>query len=183
MSFIRASAAVNFQSMVTCAGFRSSCQAATSRLSVSSSGFLLAYGSNGDGQLRDGTTTNCSSNTFVSGMRYCTAVGTGPGRHSLAVVAPPIAISSLKLSPTSVTGGTSSVGTVTLTAPVGAGGLKLDLHSSNAAAVVPASVTISAGSKSATFTISTTAVTAVTKAFITASLDSGGTTVTLTINP
>src|SRR5258708_37587673 len=72
---------------------------------------------------------------------------------------PTISLSSLSLNPTSITGGNSSTGTVTLSGPAPAGGGQVALSSSNAAAAsVPSSVTVAAGATSAIFTVSATAV-------------------------
>jgi len=80
----------------------------------------------------------------------------------------PAAIFSLTLSPTSVPGGTSSTATVSLNGIAPAGGAVIGLNSSNAAAVVPASVAISAGARQATFQVTTSNVTVSTSATITA---------------
>lgn len=67
---------------------------------------------------------------------------------------------SLALNPTTVVGGAqNSTGTVTISTPAPAGGLTVALASSNtAAATVPATVLIPAGSTTANFTVTTTAV-------------------------
>jgi hypothetical protein len=91
---------------------------------------------------------------------------------------------SVTLDPTSVNGGTSSQGTVTLGSAAPSGGTVVNLLSSNTAvATVPTSVTIPAGSTSATFTASTSDVSFQTLVAITAS--SGGATesATLKVNP
>src|SRR5438552_161181 len=98
--------------------------------------------------------------------------------------APPVAVSSLRLNPTSVTGGTqSSTGTVTLSGPAPAGGAQVTLSSSNAAASVPSSVTVPAASTTATFTISTSAVAASTPVTISASYGGTSTSASLTVMP
>src|SRR5262245_16354736 len=92
--------------------------------------------------------------------------------------------SSLTLNPTSVTGGAqSSTGTVTLSGPAPAAGAQVTLSSSNAAASVPASVTIPAGSVSKTFTINTNPVAASTVATIFASYDGVTPSASLTVTP
>lgn len=96
---------------------------------------------------------------------------------------PPADLDSFSVSPTSVTGGTNSQGTVTLTSAAPAGGFPVALSSDNPAAGVPASVTVAEGATSATFTITTSAVTASTTATITASAGAVGRTATLTLNP
>ena len=105
---------------------------------------------------------------------------------TVPVAAVPVipAASSLTLSPTSVTGGAqSSTGTVTLSGPAPTGGALVNLSSSNAAASVPASVTVPGGSSSATFTVSTSAVAASTVAIISATYDGVSKTASLTVLP
>lgn len=66
------------------------------------------------------------------------------------------ALSKVTVNPTDVVGGTSSTGTVTLTSAAPAGGFQVALTSDNpVAATVPPSVTVAAGSTSASFTITT----------------------------
>jgi hypothetical protein len=68
------------------------------------------------------------------------------------------ALATLSLNRTSVVGGTSAVGTVTLTAPAANGGATIALTSSQPQmASVPANVVVPAGATSATFTVSTAA--------------------------
>jgi hypothetical protein len=91
---------------------------------------------------------------------------------------------SVTLSPTSVTGGTSATGTVTLTAAAPSGGKTVSLGSSNGTiAAVPASVNIAAGARTATFTITTTSPMSPTAVIITATLGSDSETGVLTVNP
>jgi hypothetical protein len=69
------------------------------------------------------------------------------------------ALSALSVSPTDVVGGDPATGTVTLSAAAPAGGVVVALSSDNtAAATVPASVTVPAGATSATFPVTTNAV-------------------------
>jgi hypothetical protein len=90
-------------------------------------------------------------------------------------------ISVISLNPSSVTGGSSSTGTVTLTSPAPAGGAAVTLSSNSAAATVPASVTVGAGSTTGTFMVSTSAVGATTSAAISGNYN-GSKSATLTIN-
>ncbi len=78
-------------------------------------------------------------------------------RRFTVQTAPPAAtLSALSVVPTSVVGGNSSQGTVTLSAGAPAGGAAVNLSSSNmAVATVPASVAVAAGATTATFTITT----------------------------
>ncbi|HEU5020342.1 MAG TPA: hypothetical protein VFT60_00580, partial [Bryobacteraceae bacterium] len=91
-----------------------------------------------------------------------TATLNGVSQSTTVTVNPAVALSSLNLSPAMVSGGGSSVGTVTLTSAAPAGGIVISLVSNNGAAVAPSSVTIPAGSSSATFNLSTAAVTGTT---------------------
>jgi hypothetical protein len=93
-------------------------------------------------------------------------------------------LSSLTLSPTSVVGGSTSQGTVTLSSAAPNGGAMVTLTSGNTnVATVPPSVTVAAGSSSAPFTVTTKAVTASTS--VTISGSAGGTpqAATLTVTP
>jgi hypothetical protein len=88
-------------------------------------------------------------------------------------VVPAPTLLSLSLSPTSVTGASNSTGTVTLSAAAPAGGAAVSLSSNNAAASVPASVTVPEGATSATFTVTSSAVSASTTVTISAAYGSG----------
>ena len=92
-------------------------------------------------------------------------------------------LSSLTLSPTSVTGGAQSTGTVTLSGPALTGGAQVLLTSDNGAASVPSSVTIPAGATSATFTVTTSVVTTSTQLTISASYAGLTKTASLTVVP
>ncbi len=93
-------------------------------------------------------------------------------------------LSTLSLNPTSVVGGNSSTGTVTLTSAAPSGGFVVNLSSSNpSVASVPSSVTVPAGATSANFTVATSAVSSSTNVTITASAGSVSRTATLTVNP
>src|SRR5829696_3855846 len=71
-----------------------------------------------------------------------------------------VSLSSLTISPTDVVGPDPATGTVTLGSAAPSGGFTVDLTSDNpAAATVPPSVTVPAGSTRATFTVSTKEVT------------------------
>jgi hypothetical protein len=88
-------------------------------------------------------------------------------------------LSSLTLNPTSVTGGNSSTGTVTLSGPAPAGGAQVALSSNNGAASVSSSVAVPAGATSATFQANTTAV--ATPATVTISAAYGGVSIPATL--
>ncbi len=95
-----------------------------------------------------------------------------------------VALSSLSLNPTSVTGGNSSTGTATLSGPAPAGGAQVTLSSNNTtAAAVPSSVTVAAGAISATFTVSTSSVAASDTVTISAVYAGATKSASLTVTP
>jgi hypothetical protein len=89
-------------------------------------------------------------------------------------------LSSLTLNPTSVVGGNTSQGTVTLSAVAASGAVVMLSSSNTAAATVPASVSIASGASSATFTVTTSSVTTSTTSTISASY--AGVTVPATLS-
>jgi hypothetical protein len=85
--------------------------------------------------------------------------------------APPL-LQSMTISPASVSGGTNATGTVFLSAPAPSGGASITLSTSNSAAArAPGVVTVPAGQTSASYTLTTFAVTANTTVTITAFYD------------
>ena len=91
---------------------------------------------------------------------------------------------SLSLSSSSVVGGSSSTGTVTLSGPAPSGGAVVSLSSSNpSSATVPATITVPGSSASATFPVTTVSVSSSTA--VTISAVYGGVTQSspLTVNP
>ena len=96
----------------------------------------------------------------------------------------PEGLSSLTLNPGSVLGGNSSTGTVSFGAPAPSGGIQVSLSSSNPSlASVPTTVTVPAGSTSATFTVSTSGVATTEQATITASYNGAIQSAVLTVTP
>lgn len=95
----------------------------------------------------------------------------------------PPSLTSVTLNPTTVNGGSSSNGTVTLSGAAPTGGLAVVLSSSNTnVAQTPTSVTVAAGNVTATFTVTTSAVATNSTATITATLGSVHAGATLTVN-
>jgi hypothetical protein len=92
-------------------------------------------------------------------------------------------LASVAVSPTSVTGGGTPNGTVSLTAAAPSGGTVVTLSDNSSAVSVPASVTVPAGATAATFAVSTSAVTSTTSVTITAGAGGVTRTATLTVNP
>src|SRR3989449_655718 len=92
-------------------------------------------------------------------------------------------LSSVGVNPTSVTSGSSSTGTVTLSGSAPSYGATVDLSSSASAAMVPPSVTVPGGASNATFAVNTSAVTTSTSVTITASYAGATKTASLTVTP
>ncbi len=96
----------------------------------------------------------------------------------------PASLSAVSVSPSSVVGGTTVQGTITLTGGAPSGGAVVTLSSANTSVVsVPASVTVPAGSSSATFGVNTSVVSANTGVTITATYGGVSRTTTLTVTP
>lgn len=143
----------------------------------------------------DGIAVDGSGNAYVTGYTASTdfptqnpAQAANNGGASDAFVAKlsaqtAIGPSALTLNPSSVNGGQSSTGTVTLNVPAPAGGAAVTLASGNPAATVPASVVVPAGATSAAFTVSTQAVGAPTAATISGAYGGVSKMATLTVNP
>lgn len=97
----------------------------------------------------------------------------------------PMGLKMLTLSPNPVIGGESVDGTVTLECAAGPGPITVDLSSTKPTVASPttANVTVAAGSTSAPFRVTTTAVTAVTKPSIKGAANGVTKSKTLTVNP
>jgi hypothetical protein len=141
------------------------------------------------------TTTNAAS-IPVTGICSQTSCGTYGGQIQDNVVMAAnstvtipltsnvgVSLSSIGVSPASVTSGTSATGTVTLSGAAPTGGVPVSLASNNAAAIVPASVTVAAGGNSATYTVTTGSVASSVSATLTASYSGVSKTAALTITP
>ena len=92
-------------------------------------------------------------------------------------------MSKVALSATSVLGGNSVTGTVTLKIPSPYGGTVVNLKTSNANASVAGSVVIPAGSSTATFTVQTTPLATTGTTVVTATTNNTSATASLTIKP
>ncbi len=128
-------------------------------------------------------TFNASTNPVSSTTVAVITAGSGSASASANLTITPPDLANLSLSPTSVSGGTTSTGTVTLTGDAPSSGTTVTLSSSNSAAMVPANVVVPSGQKTATFTVSTSAVSTTTSAVVTATVGSVKQTATLTITP
>ena len=126
-------------------------------------------------------TTAAVSLTSVGNI---TATYSGVNKSASLTINPaaPTALSSLTLTPSTLVGGASATGTVTLTKAAPAGGIVVNLASSNSTrAKLPADVVIPAGAVSQVFTITTTATKQKANVSITASYASVNKRATLTI--
>ncbi|HWD39154.1 MAG TPA: hypothetical protein VG944_09925, partial [Fimbriimonas sp.] len=89
--------------------------------------------------------------------------------HANLIVMAPVQVSTVSVSPSSVTCGSSATGAVHLTNPAPSGGFDVTLSSSQPFVHVPASVKVSSGRQDATFPLTTTTVNATKSSTITAS--------------
>jgi len=116
--------------------------------------------------------------SYVGTDSFTYSANNGTSSSNIATVtitvAPALTLSSLSISPTSVTGGATSRGTVKLSGPAPIGGVVVSLSDNSSAASVPASITVARGSTSATFTITTYPVTS--SRSVTVSASYGGVT-------
>ena len=124
------------------------------------------------------TTTPVTANKPVT----ITASFNGGTKNGGLTVTAPVPIQ-LSLAQTTIQGGTSTTGTVTLNGPAPVGGVTVTFSASNGYAKVPASKKIPAGSNSVTFTVGTTTVTSQKVSAITATANGTSRTIKLTITP
>jgi hypothetical protein len=128
-----------------------------------------------------------STATFViaavaAGTATITASLNGSSRQSpmLTVTGERVALSSISINPSSVVGGNVATGSVILTAAAPGGGAVVSLSGGDPI-TVPASVTVQAGSASATFTVSTRAVGGTMSATVTGSYGGASVSAVLSI--
>src|SRR6266566_4987267 len=95
-----------------------------------------------------------------------------------------VSLSALSVSPSTVTGGDSSTGTVTLSAPAPSGGAIVSLASSDTSvATVPDTITVPTGATSTTFPVSTSPVGTSTSVTISGSYSGSTQAASLTVTP
>ena len=92
-------------------------------------------------------------------------------------------VSSLSVSPSTIYGGSTATGTVTLHTPAGPQGILVNLSSDTACATVQPTVMVAPGATTATFSIATTGVTGFTTVGITAGIGSSSQTVYVGVVP
>jgi hypothetical protein len=126
------------------------------------------------------TTYAVTANTSAT----ISATYSGLTQTATLTVLAPTALTSVSVSPSSLTGGATTQGTVTLNNQAPSNGAVVTLSSSNtSAATVLANVTVPAGATSATFTVNTSAVTANTTVIISASYQNVTQTANVTVQP
>jgi len=126
---------------------------------------------------------DASDHTVTIGLTpYTLAANTAA--QTCPVEPDPVAeLENLSISPVTLTGGDKTEGMVTLTEPAPDGGFTIALSSNRSAASVPAQITIPAGQASAVFEITTTPVSDVVTATITASAQGTVRNVNIFIHP
>jgi hypothetical protein len=125
------------------------------------------------------TTSNVGATTAATISAACGGV-----TKTAPMTVNPVGFTSVILYPTAVIGGvTSTANTVNLNGPAPSTGAVVTLKSSDASAAVPASVIVSAGATSASFSITTASVAAPVSVTISAAYGGVTKTATLTLNP
>jgi hypothetical protein len=110
----------------------------------------------------------------------------GTSASSVLTIVPPgtpLAPAAVAFDPFRVTGGTSSSGTIALTAPAPSGGALVSITSDNSAVGVPPSVTVPGGASGVSFTVTTSSVPVVSTATVTVSLNGISQSTLLTLVP
>jgi trimeric autotransporter adhesin len=119
--------------------------------------------------------------------RIVATAGDTTQQITLQVVAPvvsrPTTLDALELDASTLRGGQTAQGTIRLTGPAPAGGLSVNVRSSNSAALVPTTVLFQAGTITATFTVSARPVDLSTQLEITAAYADQTRTVSLRVTP
>jgi hypothetical protein len=123
------------------------------------------------------TTSTVSASTPVT----ISATANGVTQTRNMTVTPTAALQAIGVNPATITGGQGSTGTVSLSSAAPVGGVLLSLSSNNAAAQVQSSVTVPANVASATFSVTTSAVSAPTPVTISATANGVTKATTLTL--
>ena len=119
----------------------------------------------------------CAALLLLSGVRAA------PAQAQRPLLMPKAVLTNFQLTPTSVVGGKSSVGTLTLNNPAPAGGAVITLISNNKAAQPARSIAIQAGMRSVNFSINTYSVQSDASATLSASYQGVTRTASLAIHP
>ncbi len=152
-------------------------------LSVSNPAMATVTGGIVPAGMISGTFTVMTNAVNAPGSADITASYGGVTRSATITLNPPLTITSLTLTPTTVAGGDTCQGTVTLSGPAPGGGVTVKLAGSSTAAIPGngTSLDIPAGQTIATFAITTSKVTSTQTVTISASLGGATQTATLTV--
>lgn len=126
-------------------------------------------------------TFTITTSAVTASQRGLVTAKAGAVTKTVALTVDPLKLVSLTLSTSSVPGGQSVTGTVTLNGPARAGGAVVKLSDNLAATTLPATVTVAAGAASKVFTVTTAAVSAAQTGTVTASYNGLGKTAPLTV--
>jgi uncharacterized repeat protein (TIGR03803 family) len=133
------------------------------------------------GQTSSTFTIKTSAQAAKTTVQISASLNGASAKATLTVQATGLA--GLNISPSSVTGGQQSTGTLTLSSPAPAGGLTVTLTSSASSGTVSSPLKISAGKTSATFKIETSTVSSTTAVQIKATCNSTAVSATITVTP
>lgn len=134
----------------------------------------------------NGTTANFVVGTSPVGSNVIatiTATFSGAVRKATMTVTNQVALLSLTVNPTSVTGGSNSIGTITLTKITYPSNFTVNVSDNMSIIGTPATVTVLANQKTRTFTITTSVVTATYTGTIIATANGISRTASLTVHP
>jgi len=126
---------------------------------------------------------NVTTSTVATATQATITAMVGSSSKSAILMINPVSLLSVTVDPSSVPGGASTTGTVTLTGPARSGGTVVQLTSSSSVVKVPATVKLAAGQTMSSFAVGTSAVTATTVVTISASAGGVTKTTTLTVTP
>ncbi|MEZ0327909.1 MAG: hypothetical protein ACAH95_18595, partial [Fimbriimonas sp.] len=107
----------------------------------------------------------------------------GTYTRTVALLVQSPSVKSLALNPTTVVGGQTSQATVTLTAPAPAGGILVNLSTSNTKARCPSSVLVPGGATQATFTVDSVNVNSQAGSYVRATIGTVTRSALLTLTP
>lgn len=161
---------------------------------ASTGGLVVAISYTGTGVSGPSTVTIPSGATSTTYTVTTTSALTGQGASTTATLGASTKTANLTITPTqvtsfvfnnpSLTGGTNSTGTITISAPAPAGGLVVNLTNDKPSLVTsPSTITIAAGATSANFSWVTTPTLSSQTATFTAKIASVGPTATQTVVP
>ena len=126
--------------------------------------------------------TAAAAATALTCLAGACSSSSAPTTTTTTTQPPTPTLTGITVNPTTVVGGNSVQGTVTMSgAPTSAA--NVTLTSNNAAATVPPTVTVNAGSTTATFTVTTAAVASATSVSISASFSGASQAVALSVTP